>query len=122
VQLQRQRTGHQIGTCIAATGQRGPKQAGDRDRKQTRRRVRTVINVLRQEETALAVSFDQCYRVDFQQNGSRTPLLGCHRVENMGGPARDVHRLSSARMLVQQIAEIGCGHVGGAHRENHQGI
>ena len=107
--LQRQRRLDELLPLLAPAVHGRREELVQRDAQERRSDVRAVVDLL--VERALAAAPDQTDWVNVQQDADLAPLLLGDRIEDMHGPEALFEGLQARWVLVQQVAEVGCGAV-----------
>ena len=117
---ERDRRRRQLGPVLAAALEGRAEDLGDRHAQERRGGVGPVVDVLGQQEALVGVlAPDHAHRVHVEQQAGRAALGADLGVVDVGLAEAQVERLEPVRVLVQQVAQVGCRSVGRRDRQQH---
>lgn len=103
----------------AAPGDRFAERAAHGDGEERGRSVGPIVDVLREQSLAAALSTHQRHRIDVEHERRRASVVAGLRIEEPRAPERQLHVVEPCRVLVQQVAEVRCRAVRGRDLEIH---
>ena len=108
-------------TILAPTAHRRAENPPHRDAQERVRSVGTVVHVLLQLAalTGRSPPANESDGIDLDQQSSGAEVNGRIGIEHISLPKRELFRLETRRILVQQIAEVGGRLMSRGNREEH---